>query len=261
MKNSQNNDKDILTTDETRFLQLKYSIKEDYFNGVLTFDEMILFIWLQWQSNPINGKFFTSYTSLESELGGKYTKNSINKIMLSLKAKEYVWFPEHQGSRSQIQVVTKHYPLSKGHFLRIEKYFDNSSAEVDESTQKLQGDPSATTNTENGPTQNQLSRGSNTDTNTYTKTDTDNKTLPEKVSGKKLDPHNYIPKTYEEEMCMKIAIQLNEKDLRFLLSINKEHGIDVINQAWEEYKRIPKHKVDNPPAYFNTLVRKQVERR
>jgi len=267
----ENQNSNLLTNDEKRFFQLKYSIKEDYFGGNLTTDEMFIFIWLQWQSNPVNGKFFTSYTNLESELNGKYSKNLINKVMLSLKSKKYIWFVAHRGSRGVVEVVTKDFPLTSGSFLNINKYFEQKSdgnnegdhdsttaepsPELEPINQKfevadypLREDEKAVFDIEPG-------RTPNTDTNTQTKIENDIDTTSTTKGRKKINPIEYIPKTEEEQKCLKIALELRENDFQFMLFVLKKYGIGVVEEAWGTYQSRPSHLVDDPRRYFNTLVR------
>lgn len=112
--------------DNQTYLRLHRYLMDDFLNHELTFDEMILLIWLQWKANPVNGTIHISYAGLVADFQNRYSKNHINKIMLSLKQKQYLWFLRQMGRRGSFIVELHYYPLSDRDFKDISHRFGQS---------------------------------------------------------------------------------------------------------------------------------------
>ena len=108
-----------LVFDANNFLRLGRRIRDDLLNCRLTFIEFSLLVWLWLEANPHNGRVKISYEGLRQDLRGEYSKNKINKIVLSLKLKGYLGFERQQGRRGSFLATLDNYPLSNRRFTNI----------------------------------------------------------------------------------------------------------------------------------------------
>lgn len=106
--------------DNNDYVKLPRSIKTALVDGLLEFEEYALLVWLWLIANPRSGRAHVSYAGLAKDFKDRYAKNRINKFMLELKRKKWVWFASQQGRRSSFNVDIGNYPLSDGTF----KYAD-----------------------------------------------------------------------------------------------------------------------------------------
>lgn len=140
------------------FVQIPRFWRRDYINGKISYDEYSILLWLAMSANYLNGITTTSYESIASELSGKYSKNQVNKIMRSLKRKQYIWYPEIRGSRRPFEVEIGNYRFSRDKIKNISHRFEPDNKEKDEVGQKSdkgqeedsqESDKSATDNEQN----------------------------------------------------------------------------------------------------------------
>lgn len=108
---------------EEGFVRIYRTLFNDYLESKMTYDEFSLLLLLIMRANPITGIFHTSYESLVNDTKGKYKKNYINKMMLSLKEQKKIWYSKQQGRRSSFSVEIHNYPLSNGSFKDISYRF------------------------------------------------------------------------------------------------------------------------------------------
>ncbi len=257
------------------FLRLDRKIKDDYLNRKLKRDEMLVLIWLLWEANPHNGKTKANSQSLTDDLfKGKYEKNYLNKIILALKRKKYLWFPNQQGRRGSFIVELDNYPLKDGGFTDISYRFNETfgrsasggnvgkqaeiEAEVDRDWQKSERTENPFGKQFFTPADILTSRSPNNDNNN--ENDNDNIVCKSnlKKSFKAIDVKSFSPKSGEELRCKEIAESLGEKDMSFILSSLRQYGIRRIERAWgivNEIKQKHPDQIDDPRRYFNTLVR------
>jgi hypothetical protein len=65
---------------------------------------------------------------------------------------------------------------------------------------------------------------------------------------------DFFPKTYEQEQCIRIAKELGEQDMRYLLSCLNKYGYAHLERVWGIFRDLPSYKIDNKPKYFNRMV-------
>ena len=106
--------------DNNDYVKLPRSIKTALVDGLLRFEEYSVLVWLWINANPRNGRAQVSYTGLAKDFKDKYSKNMINRLMLNLKRKKWVWFSGQQGRRSSFHVDIANYPLSNSGFVDLE---------------------------------------------------------------------------------------------------------------------------------------------
>ena len=73
---------------------------------------------------------------------------------------------------------------------------------------------------------------------------------------KKIPISSFVPTTYGESLCKKIATELQEPHMNYLLSILKRYGHSLIERAWGLYRETQSmgQSIRNPPAYFNGII-------
>lgn len=124
----------IHENNEERFVRIprdkwKYELE----SGQLTWEESDVLFWLWLKANPTTGKVAVNYAILSEEMKDRfpYVKervNKINKIMLSLKDKQRLWFPEHSGSSKPAEVELDEFPLIQKGYTDITSRFQQNSS-------------------------------------------------------------------------------------------------------------------------------------
>ena len=252
--------------EDSLFVRMPKKIQMDYKNGAISYDERCILIWLFLEADYVNGAKYTSYQSISDDLNGKYSKNHINKIVLSLKRKKYLYFNCQKGRRGSFKISISNYPLPSGGFTSFESLSNknlcrgqNDASVINQS--ELPEEVSINgQNLENMKKDlaigfspgyiNKISRGSN---NTNIK---ENKIIDnEKSFNEGIPVKGYLPRGSDEYRCKEIAIELGESDMRFLLSRLKKHGIGTIEKAHGLLKEEKaKGNIQNPRKYFNKLI-------
>lgn len=246
--------------DNNDYVKLPRSIKTALVDGLLRFEEYAILVWLWLNANPRSGRAQVSYAGLSKDFKEKYSKNAVNKIMLELKRKKWVWFAKQQGRRSSFNVDISSYPLSDGTFKYIDHRFKQESGrsdgstdgqspaevpeEVDDISQKLE--------TEKKKLAARFSFGSEREDGRSQKNDTEKENKNNRSSRRPV--RSFSPCTYEEECCLEIARHLEETDMSFMLSALKKYGLPRIKNAYEKLKQTPDGTIQNKGAYFNSLL-------
>ena len=246
--------------DNNDYVKLPRSIKTALIDGLLRFEEYAILVWLWLTANPRSGRAHVSYAGLSKDFKEKYSKNMVNKIMLELKRKRWVWFASQQGRRSSFNVDISEYPLSDGTFKYIEHRFEQKSGrseddtdehslaevpeEVDDISQKLESEKKKLVA--------RISFTSEISNGRSSKNDTDKENKNNRSSRRPV--RSFSPKTFEEERCLEIARYLEEPDMSFMLSALKRYGLTRIENAYEKLKQAPAGTIQKKGAYFNSLL-------
>ncbi len=247
--------------DNNDYVKLPRSIKTALVDGYLSFEEYSVLVWLWINANPRIGKAHVSYAGLSKDFKEKYSKNHINRLMLNLKRKKWIWFPGQQGRRSSFHVDISNYPLSNGGFVELEKRIKQKSgrseSDIPEQTpaevptevsgvrQKLESDKNALVD--------RFSFGSESSFGRSSKNDNENENKNNRSKGRR-PVRGFSPKSYEEQKCWEIAQELGEKDMTFILSALKKYGLTRIEEARQSVMDQPSDKVRSKGAYFNKLL-------
>ena len=247
--------------DNNDYVKLPRSIKTALVDGYLSFEEYSVLVWLWINANPRIGKAHVSYAGLSKDFKEKYSKNHINRLMLNLKRKKWIWFPGQQGRRSSFHVDISNYPLSNGGFVELEKRIKQKSgrseSDIPEQTpaevptevsgvrQKLESDKNALVDRFSFNSESSLGRSS--------KNDNENENKNNRSRGRR-PVRGFSPKSYEEQKCWEIAQELGEKDMTFILSALKKYGLARIEEAYRSVMEQPSDKVRSKGAYFNKLL-------
>jgi len=274
---SMKNRKILIENDD--FIRLSRSIRTAYLDGLLSLDEMLVLFWLWVNANPKTGRFMTSYESLSKDFQGRYSKNVINKLMLELKRKKLIGFPRQQGRRGSFFVDIQNYPLSTGGFKDIEKEDAQdsgrssgadippnnagSSEEVEDIRQKLKDQKKQLAEGFSMDSSARAGRSSNNDNENEIYNDNEKIISDSQKIEIRFPVSKFDPKNYEEEKCKQIAEYLGEKDVRFILSVYKKHGLDDIEYIYNEIKEKEESgkgkPIRNRAAYFNKRIQQMTQ--
>ena len=246
--------------DNNDYVKLPRSIKTALVDGYLRFEEYSVLVWLWINANPRTGRAHVSYAGLSKDFKEKYSKNHINRLMLSLKRKKWIWFASQQGRRSSFHVDIANYPLSNGEFTDLEHCKKQKSGrseggadmqspaevptEVSDVRQKLESDKSALVERFSFTSESSFGRSSK---NENEKENKNNRSTRRPV-------RSFMPKTFEEERCLEIARYLDESDMSFMLSALRRHGLTKLEQTYQLMRDSPERKIENKGAYFNSLL-------
>jgi len=278
------------------FVQLPRAWMDEYLNKKLSFAELCVLVWLTWRANPYNGTVKTSYAEIASDFRGEYKKEHINKVMLSLKRKQYLWFPHMQGSRGSFMAEISNYRFSKDTKKDItHRFTETKGRSVAEEEQKPTESVAVLEENQSGSESNADSASQKLGTEIYKeskgiwveteyygrspnndkeKKNENNKSLYSgQLSGDKTNygeqttysgVSTFIPRTQEEERCKEIAMFLREKSMGFILSRLKllDHDMTKIEETYADTEKAALNSNDpnfNKGAYFNSVLTKKMQ--
>lgn len=246
--------------DNNDYVRLPRSIKTALVDGYLRFEEYSVLVWLWINANPRIGKAHVSYAGLSKDFKEKYSKNHINRLMLALKRKKWIWFPGQQGRRSSFHVDIGSYPLSDGTFKDIDFRFLQKSGRSGDDTQEQSPAevPTEVSNvrqkleSEKNALVKRFSFDSESSFGRSPKNDTDKENKNNRSSRRSV--RSFSPRTYEEECCLEIAKYLEEPDMSFMLSALKKYGLAKLEQVYQQMRDSPDRSIKSKGAYFNALL-------
>lgn len=255
-------DKDIKLINWVAFPR---KIISDFRNGVITLSEMQVYNWLRLNANPY-GIATTSLIDISIDLfkSGK-TENSINKILLALKRKKYLYYKRRTGSRGSFEVRFGEFILPTGQINSLDRFFRSEERR----TSDVQNGISEAKQEQNFDGENQNFQSLNSQiksialafsVNTESRTHNIDKDKENNISTSikaKTKLSDFEPRNLDEQLCFNIASSLREKHINFMLSAFNRYGRSSIEKAWRVLKEHElKTTIKNRGAYFNTLINK-----
>lgn len=254
------------------FVIVSRKIRNDYSNGKITLNEFFVLLWIFLNTNPYSGFFVMSYEGLAQDFKRRISYDSARKIISSLRRKQYIYFLDHKGRKGSFPVYPLDFILTNRKVQTLD-YLENKLSITTQSQVNTEPDTKLENNfrSQNHNFEEQkkslisgFSMNNQDPQITTPYNDNDNKNNKHiddlNISFKRIDVGDFSPKTYEEERCWKIAKELRETDMRFILSCLKKYGISHIERAWRIFKKIPQEKIRNPRKYFNKLIRNSANR-
>lgn len=256
------------------FVIVMRDIAQAYRDHRLSRAERDVYLWMRINANPY-GFYVVSLESISLDVfGSTKHKNYVNRLLLSLKSKRFIYYKQRSGRRGTFEVHFGDWLLpskdsaGKSHIKTLDSFFDKMEGttkrivltnphsedytEVAAAFQKLKtpdtlekiGDSSSRTNTD--------FRGSDTDN----ENDKDNETNRLRAYGtQSMSLEEFKPKSHEEEACHVFARHLQEKNMRFILGVLSKYGFRRIEQAYIKVKNeMAKGAVENPRKLFNYLI-------
>ncbi len=244
-------------------------IAEDYLDKKLTRNEYILCVWLRSLADPY-GVTTTSATALRDDMFPSVEVNTVEKILLSLRKKAYVAFPNHRGRRGSVRVQSDEWLIRGRGIKRIAIndppiQGDAKSSMIEERhtepSHNLEGQNQSFVEQKSRMT-SRISVGSKYDRFTGHHNEHDNEQEQEKnmsASFKGTLTRDFIHRNNEEKRCKEIAIALGEDHMNWFLSILRtDRGFWFIEKAWEVYEEDQRNgkRIVDAPAYFQGVVKK-----
>jgi len=248
-------------------------IASDYRNGKLTLPERNLFLWLRVCGSPYGIAIVEMEGLAKETFNNPVDKSYINKLLLSLKSKRYIWYSDRKGRRGSFDVHMGDWILPNKSIKTLDSYFGDAvvrsgeytesvtRTEVDEElasfSQKFTEQNTVTKSSSNIQSIKELLRGYDNDTEKEKENDNESS---RSLSFKKRDfsVDGFIPLSHEEERCLNLATKLGDEGVGFYYGIYKQHGLGPLDRAWKEFKNADGFGKDHPPAFFNALVQQQL---
>lgn len=245
-------------------------LNRDLLEGKISREEFQVDVWLRGCANPYAVAVVTISGINHDVFGGKYSDNHINKILLSLRSKKYLYYKPRQGRRGSFEIkmvdfllptkkITTYEGLARASSDRSEDGAKNIvqeelMPEVVSFKQKSDKVKSIKKQIASSISVDDLFRSDNNDTdNNNYKNNNRSKTKP-------IVTELFYPTTDEETFCKDTAYQLGEQDMTYILSIKDRYGISVLKDAYEKtYKYHLKNKVENLPGLFNSIVERVIK--
>jgi DNA-binding transcriptional regulator YhcF (GntR family) len=74
---------------------------------------------------------------------------------------------------------------------------------------------------------------------------------------KRSNLNNFNPKSREEYMCLRMAKDLNEESMEYILSALRKYGFNMVERAYNDVKELAQtKKIKNKGAYFNEILKR-----
>jgi hypothetical protein len=248
-------------------------IAADYRNGQLTIPERNLLLWLRVNGSPYGIAIVDMASYARETFNTPVDKSYINKLLLSLKSKRYVWYSDRSGRRGSFEVHMGDWILPSKHIKTLDKYFDDGGVrgkELMEKYGKTEVDTEVETLSQSFEVKNTLEKPSDSfkaigelvrgyDNDNNKEKDNDKESL-QSLSFKKRDCSfsKFKENSYEDMQCKKIALATGDKDVAFCIGIYRKYGLGVLERAFTEFDESKGLSKDNPPAFFNSLVQAQL---
>lgn len=245
-------------------------IASDYRNGKITIPERNLWLWLRVCGSPYGIATVSMETLAKEAFNRPVQKNHINKILISLKSKRYIWYSDRTGRRGSFEVHMGDWILPSKSIKTLDKYFEDDEirgenllesigvpeveTEVVEFSQRFNIKNTVEPVTESREKIRALIRGLDNDKE---KDKNNDKESLQSLSNKKEDYSfsGFREDSFEAMKCKEIALAVGDKDVAYCIGIYRKHGLRVLEKAFEEFTRSDGMGMDNPPAFFNSLVK------
>jgi hypothetical protein len=259
------------------YVLFRREITSDFREGKISRDEFLIYCWLRLNANPY-GIVSISLNDINDDLFyGKQSINYVNKMFLSLKKQRRIYYKKRTGNRGSFQVNFADFIIPKTkRITNLDKYF--LSENIGNIPPVGDVNKSELSQTFDGPSQNfkdifsdikSLSnafsinpqvRTRNNDKNNDKDKDT-NKSRENRLSFKEdIYTDSFKSKSYEEDICLKIAQVVGEPKMNYLLSVLDRYGIGVIEEGFSDFENMVTKGIKDRPAFFNTKVQLVISR-
>ncbi|MDE2399626.1 MAG: hypothetical protein KGL67_01265 [Patescibacteria group bacterium] len=269
------------------FIPFPRFLVEHYRNHLITYRELELHNWMRLHANMFGIASVNVHAMLD-DLPHFKSVDRITKVLRSLRRKKYIHYQERKGRRGTFEVRFDHWLLKGGKVQTLDRYFEQEKVRGESGT-KATGAAEATPsfsgqsprlNEQEHPVNtgansfmnNRFVRGDKNDNKIETKeikTSSSSSTFRGEAKGSRVATRDFVPQSDAEERCKRIAIEVGDEYINFILSKlkHKDGGIEVIENAFQAYQdvlRIAEEKGDiepikNLPAFFNRCVKDAIE--
>jgi hypothetical protein len=239
------------------FVPFPRSVFADRQSGKMSPGEYDVYVLLRHRANPF-GIAYITIEGLCAELYERgWTKNTVNKLLLSLKEKRYLYYARRAGRKGSFAIKFPEFLTSDGVITTVPAMGNERAARA-----VRIASPEASPRSDD-----QNPRSDSQETNEFKQiskfvvrevrasyTETESRKLNNRFFSK--PPESFTPTSHEEEVCREIALAVGESSMDFLLGSLHEHGFSVIEKTWGIYKHdvLDKGAINNKGAYFNTIL-------
>ncbi len=249
-------------------------IRSDYHSGKITIPERNLWLWLRVCGSPYGIATVSMETLAKEAFNQPVQKNYINKILISLKSKRYIWYSDRSGRRGSFEVHMGDWILPSKQIKTLNGYFADAGVIGEDLLETLGNaevetklvDLSQSFNDEKGIDNTKANiekilsqvRGYDNDKDKEKNNDKDSLQSP---SLKKEDYNfsTFRENSYEEMRCKEIARKIEDKNVAYCIGIYRKYGLNVLEKALGEFNDSGGWDKDNPPAFFNSLVQLEIK--
>lgn len=124
-------------------------IGSDFRNGLISKPELLIYYWLRQNGDPY-GIVRMGLPELQEFYPAKVSENWVNKVLLSLKAKRYIYYERRAGRRGSFEVHMGDFILPSGQIRTLDKFFNPVSVRSVESPPMIaESEPASETETPN----------------------------------------------------------------------------------------------------------------
>ncbi len=245
-------------------------LAEDYLDKKLTRSELILLLWLR-ATADIFGVTVTSASTLRDDMFPDVEVNTVEKLLLSVKKKGYIAYPNHQGRRGSIRIQSDEWLIRGKGVLRIARPSShNKVTGAVESTGDSDEEGAHKLSTQNQKLveqKNKLLQGFSITpidseiTSHHNEHDNENKKEND-TSGatfKGTLVKDFNPTNGNESRLKAIALEVGEEYINALLNeLRKPRGLWVIEKALGVYNQDKEDgkRISSPPAYLMGVIKR-----
>ena len=236
--------------------------------------DYLILTWLR-NTADIMGIATTSLSDIKDDLSLKVHENTINKILRSLREKNFIDFQNRQGKRGSFQIRMGYWLLPKRNYRELptqalKNKDEYRNLEVQSSNKIIEVSPKSTTPIPNlDEMKSQLVKSFSVDKpatvfpTSYNDKDTakEIETLTVSSNGRTLTSR-FHPRSHEEEAVLRIALALGEPHINPLLTALKDYGLEAIEGAYKEVKRRKdsENPPQNPGGYLMGIIKKRASK-
>ncbi len=136
-------------TDTFTFITVPRHVASDYRNGIISRQERDLLCWLRCSANPFGIAPITLESIAEDCFPRGVTLNYVNRILLSLKRKRYIYYEPRSGCRGSFEVHMDEWPLPREdktrpvQIRRLDKLFEGNTEVRDEKRDEVANESEA----------------------------------------------------------------------------------------------------------------------
>jgi hypothetical protein len=108
------------------FIIIPRSVLGDYQKGLITIVERNLLCWLRLNGNPYGIASINLEVLAKETFNRQVDKSYINRLLLSLKSKGYIWYLERKGRRGSFEVYLDNWPRPDKSIQHLDGHFEQS---------------------------------------------------------------------------------------------------------------------------------------
>jgi len=249
-------------------------IAADYRSGKLTIPERNLLLWLRVNGSPYGITIVDMASYARETFNAPVGKSHINRLLLSLKSKKYIWYMDRAGRRGSFDVHMGDWILPSKQLKTLDKHFGDiadrgespdevvTDAEVGTEnpsvSQSLISEKSVSNKSQIRSQISELIRGYDNDTNTDKNKEKESLgSLP--IKKRDYSVGGFKPTSMEEQECLDIAKFIGESEVSFCLGTYNKYGMNILEKAKEEFINSDGYDKQNPPAFFNAVVQQFID--